>query len=63
MAKKKAVAKVDAVVNPFDSGVTYAQFVKALPEGMKPSEYLKDVCSEEQLNWLEIELKHFKEKK
>lgn len=63
MAKKKSVAKVESVVNPFDKGVSYAQFLKALPEGVTPSEYLKDVCSEEQLAWLEIELQHFKNKK
>ena len=62
MAKKKAVAS-KSVVNPFDKGVSYADFVKALPEGVEPSEYLKDVCSDEQLEWLKIELEHFKKEK
>ena len=59
---KKATTKV-AIVNPFDKGVTYPEFLKALPKGKTASEYLKGVCSEEQLQWLETELKTFKEKK
>lgn len=60
---KKIVEKTESVVNPFDKGVTYKDFLKALPEGMELSEYLKDVCSEEQIEWLKTELKHFKNKK
>lgn len=60
MARKKAESK--QVVNPFDKGVSYADFLKALPEGVEPSEYLKGLCSDEQIEWLKIELKHYKEK-
>lgn len=62
MARKKAVVS-ESVVNPFDKGVSYADFLKALPEGVDPSEYLKGVCSDEQIEWLKTELKHFKNKK
>lgn len=60
---KKATTKAAAIVNPFDKGVTYPDFLKALPKGKTASEYLKDVCTEEQLQWLETELKNFKAKK
>lgn len=60
MARKKTESK--QVVNPFDKGVSYADFLKALPEGVEPSEYLKGLCSDEQIEWLKIELKHYKEK-
>lgn len=60
MAKKKAAPKAaESVVNPFDKGVSYADFLEALGDN-NPSEYLKDVCSEDQLQWLETELEHFK---
>ncbi|MGB0367927.1 MAG: hypothetical protein ACPGD8_00895 [Flavobacteriales bacterium] len=49
-------------VNPFDKGVSYKVFLAALPKGKTISEYLKDVCTSEQLEWLEIELEHFKKK-
>ena len=60
---KKVVEKTESVVNPFDKGVTYKDFLKALPEGTTPEEYLKGICSDEQIEWLKTELEHFKNKK
>ena len=57
-AAKKPTAK--KVVNPFEAGVTYADFLKALPKGKTASEYLKGVCDESQLAWLETELELYK---
>lgn len=61
MAAKKTTAKA-AIVNPFEKGVSYADFLKAVPKGKTPREYLKGVCSDEQLDWLETELNHLKKK-
>lgn len=45
--------------NPFDDGVTYEQVVKEL--GNKSvSTYYKDMLTNEQIEWLEVELNHFK---
>ena len=50
MAKSKKIK-----VNPFDEGVTYDEFVKAL--GVTDVEdYLKGICSFEQIEWIKIEL-------
>tara|TARA_R110000868_G_scaffold98448_2_gene270953 strand:- start:554 stop:742 length:189 start_codon:yes stop_codon:yes gene_type:complete len=62
MARKKAVV-FQKVLNPFNEGVTYKDFLKALPEGTTPAEYLKGVCSHEQIEWINTELKHLKNKK
>jgi hypothetical protein len=62
MEKKKSVAS-KSVLNPFDKGVTYADLLKAIPEGTTLSQYLKGVCSSEQIEWLKTELEQFKNKK
>ena len=59
-AKKTASAK--AVVNPFDKGVTYEDFLKALPKGKKVADYLKEVCTADQIAWIETEIEHYKNK-
>ena len=42
-------------LNPFDAGVTYADFKKAL--GKKSvAEYCKGKLTQDQIDWLEIEL-------
>lgn len=51
------------IINPFDAGVSYKEFLKSLPKGKTASQHLKGVCSKEQLEWLELELKQFKIKK
>ena len=63
MARSKKTVVSKSVLSPFDKGVTYKDFLKALPEGVEPSEYLKGVCSDEQIKWLNTELEHFKNKK
>ena len=50
------------ITNPFDSGVSYKDFLKSLPKGKTATQHLKGKCSKEQLEWLEIELKQFKNK-
>ncbi len=46
-------------VNPFDKGVSYAEFLEALGK-TSVKDYLKNICTEEQINWLENDLKHLK---
>lgn len=53
--------KEEKFLNPFDKGVTYAQFQKAI--GKKSvAEYCKGKLSDEQIIWLENELSLLKEK-
>lgn len=48
-------------LNPFDTGVTYTEFQKAL--GKKSvAEYCKGKLSQDQIDWLEKELSIIKEK-
>ena len=60
MAKKRQ--PLTEVLNPFEVGVTYADFLKSLPNGKTATEALKNKCTPEQLEWLEIELKNYKNK-
>ena len=68
MAKKATVKKEKVVkdkasfVDPFAPGVTYTDFVKALGN-TAPKDYLKGKCTEDQIQWIEGELKQFKNKK
>jgi len=59
MAKKKETTK--EVINPFDKGITYDVFSKALGT-QKVEEYLKGVCNESQIEWIKNELLNFKNK-
>lgn len=47
-------------VNPFDEGVTYEDFLKAIPKDKTVAEYCNKQLTAEELAWLEIELEHFK---
>lgn len=59
---KKATTKDAAIVNPFDKGVSYTEFLKAC--GSKsPKTYLKGLCYDSQIEWLESELEHYKNNK
>jgi len=49
-------------INPFDAGVTYKDFLKSLPKGKSVAQHLKGKCSSEQIEWLKIELKNYKNK-
>lgn len=45
--------------NPFNEGVTYDSFLKAI--GKKTiEEALKGKCTKEEINWIEAEVEHFK---
>jgi hypothetical protein len=66
MAKEKTETPIDELaletkVNPFDTGVSYATFLEALGEN-EISEYLKDICSDEQIDFIEKELETLKNK-
>ena len=50
-------------VNPFNEGVTYSDFLAAIPEGVTVQEYCAGKLSEEEVAWLEIELEHFNNNK
>ena len=49
-------------LNPFDKGVSYKDFLKTLPKGKTATQHLKGKFPKEQLEWLEVELKQFKNK-
>lgn len=57
MAKQKTVKKV----NPFDAGVSYEAFSKALGKS-KVDDYLKGVCDNDQIEWIKNELVNFNNK-
>lgn len=57
----KETNKTETVVNPFTEGVNYKIFLEALGTN-KIEEYLKDVCSKEQIEWLIEDLKHYTNK-
>ena len=48
--------------NPFNKGVTYKSFLKAIGN-KKPKDVLKDVCSKEQIDWIETELENYNNSK
>jgi len=57
MAKKNT----SDFVNPFESGVTYSQFLEAIPDGVSVKDYLsgKDFTDAE-IEWIETEIELFK---
>lgn len=58
---KEVKVKIDHT-NPFNAGVTYESFLKAI--GKKSiKEALKDTCTPEQIAWLETEIESFKNNK
>jgi predicted lipoprotein len=58
MPRKK---KIKEKINPFDNGVSYKDFSKALGTE-KIEDYLKGICDESQIEWIKIELINFKNK-
>ena len=46
-------------INPFESGVTYKQFLKAVDK-KTISEYCKNKLTKEQIEWLENDIKSIK---
>lgn len=57
----KTETKTESVINPFDAGINYKVFLEALGVN-KVEDYLKDVCTKEQINWLIEDLKYYKQK-
>lgn len=55
------MSKVDNT-NPFNEGVTYESFLKEL-KGKNVKTFLKDKCTDEQIDWIETELEHYKNNK
>jgi hypothetical protein len=49
-------------VNPFDEGVTYADFLKSLPNGKTVRQHLRNKCTPEEIDWIESEIKTLKNK-
>lgn len=63
MAKKETVNEVNTnFVDPFETGVTYEAFIKALGE-KTVSEYLSATHTKEQVEWIETEINNFKNNK
>lgn len=56
LSKEKNKGKV----NPFDFKISYVDFLNAIPKGTKVSTYLKDICTTEQIEFIESELKLLK---
>lgn len=49
-------------VNPFDAGVNYEEFLKAIPKDSNVEKYCKGKITDEQIKWLVNDLKHYKQK-
>ena len=58
MTAKKKTEKV----NPYDKGVTYEGFLIALGDSSIDN-YLKGICSEDQITWIKTEIENFKKLK
>jgi hypothetical protein len=57
---KKETPKVKAeVLNPFSKGVTYPELIKAMGT-QSVKEYLKDVCTESEIEFIENDLLNYK---
>ena len=55
-------SKKSKKLNPLDKGVSYKEFSKALGK-TKIEDYLKGVCSSDEIKWLKTELVNFKNNK
>jgi len=53
--------KIDAS-NPFNKGVTYDMFLESLGK-QKLETFLKDKCSDDEINWIKKELEEYKKNK
>jgi len=56
-AAEKASSKF---LNPFNEGVTYADFVNAIPEDQTVAEYCSGELTKDEINWISEEVEHFK---
>ncbi|MFZ2432480.1 MAG: hypothetical protein WAW57_15180 [Lutibacter sp.] len=50
-------------VNPFEKGVTYTDFLNAIPKGETVEKYCNKNLTKAEVEWLLIELEHFKNNK
>ena len=62
MAKVIIDTKETFFVNPFHFGINYDMFLDAL-KGKTVKEYCKPNLTNEQIEWLENDLKHYEESK
>ena len=62
-SKAKAAQPTGEFVNPYTEGVTYPDFLAAIPDGVTVRDYCGTNLTEEELVWLEIELDHFNNNK
>jgi hypothetical protein len=55
------MAKVnkEAFVNPFETGINYKTFLDAIPEKTSVKDYCKDNLTDDQIEFLENDLKHY----
>jgi len=56
MAKNKVT---EAFLNPFDAGVNYKDFLASIPEGKTVEQHCKGKITDEQLEFLLQDLKHY----
>lgn len=56
----KSEKQTSEFLNPFDKGVNYKMFLDAIPSGTTVKDFCKGHLTEEQINWLEEDLKHYK---
>lgn len=62
MAKVTIDTKEQFFVNPFHFGINYDMFLDAL-KGKTVKEYCKSNLTDEKIEWLENDLKHYEENK
>ena len=59
----KAITKEQKTfLNPFQSGVSYEQFLAAIPTGVTVEDYCKGELTQEQIDWLTTDLNIYKNK-
>jgi len=56
----KAIKAVEPKVNPLDKGVTYEDFLKAIPKNSTVENYCKDMLEPNELQWVLSEIELFK---
>lgn len=47
-------------VNPFETGVNYKDFLESIPKGITVEKYCKGKLTDEQIEFLKQDLKHYK---
>lgn len=58
MAKQKE--EIQEFVNPFNVGLSYDEFLKSIPKGIKLEDYLKGNLEKEQIDWIVSEINNLK---